>query len=85
MFGWLRRLQLERAACRLARAAFDREHPEGRSWGARVVANEVDRRVVRVYCGDGLPWLAHYAVPNLAAADPELLAEDWPYRPRMWP
>jgi hypothetical protein len=85
MLGWLRRLQHEHAACRLARAAFDHEHPEGRSHNAIVLADEPERHVVRVFYGDTRPpGLAHYAVPKRDGAVAELLADDAPYRPKVW-
>jgi hypothetical protein len=84
MFGWLRRVRPDRAACRTARAAFDREHPGGRSWDAVVVAEETGRHVVRVFCGDKMPgWLVHYAVSKEEGASAERLADDVRYRPKI--
>jgi hypothetical protein len=83
MFGWLRRVRSDRAACRTARAAFDREHPGGPSLDAVVVADETGRHVVRVFCGDRMPgWLVHYAVSKAEGARAERLAEDVRYRPK---
>jgi hypothetical protein len=86
MFGWLFRIRPNRAACRTARAAFDREHPVGRSWDAVVVAEETGRHIVRVFCGDSdrmlPPWLVHYAVPKVEGASAERLADDVRYRPK---
>jgi hypothetical protein len=84
MFGWLRRVRPDWAACRAARAAFDREHPGGRSWDAVVVAEETGRHVVRVFCGLMPAWLVHYAVPKVAGANAERIADDARYRPKNW-
>jgi hypothetical protein len=83
MFGWLRRFSPDWAACRTARAAFDREHPGGRSLDAVVIAEETGRHIVRVFCGDRMPaWLVHYAVPKVEGASAERLADDVRYRPK---
>ena len=83
MFSWLRRVRPDLAACRTARAAFDREHPGGRSLDAVVVAEETSRHIVRVFCGDRMPgWLVHYAVSKAEGARAERLADDVRYRPK---